>query len=190
MFQCGTLCSVTYRLSDDPGEKIALFLPLLLSCYFCGKHFYTMEQHANLTENVTQAVPFFMVANLQRSLDFYAGGLGFSLINQWIPRDHIEWCWLQLGGAALMLQEIRKNNSVKKYEDRIQGLGVSICFQCRDSLLLYHQFKEKKLNPAEPFVGNGLWVVIITDPDGYRLEFSSPTTVAEETRYSDYKASS
>ena len=149
-----------------------------------------MEQHANLTENVTQAVPFFMVANLQRSLDFYAGGLGFSLINQWIPRDHIEWCWLQLGGAALMLQEIRKNNSVKKYEDRIQGLGVSICFQCRDSLLLYHQFKEKKLNPAEPFVGNGLWVVIITDPDGYRLEFSSPTTVAEETRYSDYKASS
>jgi hypothetical protein len=30
-------------------------------------------------------------------------------------------------------------------------------------------------------VGNGLWVVPLTDPDGYRMEFSSPTDAPEET---------
>jgi hypothetical protein len=30
-------------------------------------------------------------------------------------------------------------------------------------------------------VGNGLWVVSFTDPDGYRIEFSSPTDAPEES---------
>jgi hypothetical protein len=32
-----------------------------------------------------------------------------------------------------------------------------------------------------PFVGNRLWVVPVTDPDGYHMEFSSPTDAAEDT---------
>lgn len=39
------------------------------------------------------------------------------------------------------------------------------------------------LTPRRPFVGNALWVVDITDPDGYRLEFESPTDMPEETEY-------
>jgi hypothetical protein len=31
-------------------------------------------------------------------------------------------------------------------------------------------------------VGNGLWVVSLTDPDGYRLDFESPTDAPEGTR--------
>lgn len=31
-----------------------------------------------------------------------------------------------------------------------------------------------------PFVGNGLWVVPVTDPDGYRMELESPTDAPEE----------
>ena len=30
------------------------------------------------------------------------------------------------------------------------------------------------------FVGNGLWVVPVTDPDGYRMEFESPTDARQE----------
>lgn len=33
-------------------------------------------------------------------------------------------------------------------------------------------------------MGNGLWVTSVQDPDGYRLDFESPTDVAEETVYS------
>ena len=36
---------------------------------------------------------------------------------------------------------------------------------------------------TRPFVGNGLWVTTVVDPDGYRLDFESPTEEAEETVY-------
>jgi lactoylglutathione lyase len=32
-----------------------------------------------------------------------------------------------------------------------------------------------------PFVGNRLWVVPLTDPDGYRIELASATDAAEES---------
>jgi lactoylglutathione lyase len=32
-----------------------------------------------------------------------------------------------------------------------------------------------------PSVGNHLWVVALTDPDGYRIEFSSPSDAPEES---------
>lgn len=34
---------------------------------------------------------------------------------------------------------------------------------------------------GRPCVGNGLWVVPLADPDGYRIEFSSPTDAPEES---------
>ncbi|HZU22292.1 MAG TPA: VOC family protein, partial [Terriglobales bacterium] len=65
--------------------------------------------------NVKQAVPFFGVADMEASLRFYIDGLGFKLKYQWIPgpdegnpEGKIKWCWLEIGEAALMLQEFRK----------------------------------------------------------------------------------
>jgi hypothetical protein len=36
----------------------------------------------------------------------------------------------------------------------------------------------------ETFVGNGLWVTFLSDPDGYKLEFASPTDVPEGRKLS------
>jgi lactoylglutathione lyase len=132
--------------------------------------------------NVQQAVPFFMVSNMESSLRFYVDGLAFQRTNQWIVDNKIRWCWLELGNAALMLQEYRPNSPLR---DQKLGQGASICFQCRDSIAIYHATRANGLNPRRPFVGNGLWVTSFIDPDGYRLDFSSPTTVPEETVYSD-----
>ena len=58
--------------------------------------------------NVRQAVPFFMVTDIEVSLRFYVNGLGFVVKNEWRPDKaggRIQWCWLELGNAALMLQE-------------------------------------------------------------------------------------
>jgi lactoylglutathione lyase len=131
--------------------------------------------------NVQQAVPFFWVANIEASLRFYVDGLGFQRTNQWIVDDKIRWCWLQLGRVALMLQEYRP----EKLPSNKQGEGVSICFQCKDALAIFHETITRGLTPKTPFVGNGLWVTMLTDPDGYKLEFASPTDVPEETVYSD-----
>jgi lactoylglutathione lyase len=133
--------------------------------------------------NIQLAVPFFMVSNMDASLQFYCDKLGFTVTNKWTPHGKIEWCWLQRDGVSLMLQEPRNKEQFNEAE---KGKGVSICFQCKDSLTLYHEFLEHNIEIKEPFVGNNMWVVCFTDPDGYRLDFESPTDVAEETKYSDW----
>jgi catechol 2,3-dioxygenase-like lactoylglutathione lyase family enzyme len=134
--------------------------------------------------NIRLAVPFFMVQDMETSLHFYVDKLGFKLTNQWTPRGKIEWCWLQREAVALMLQEPRKKDAFNA--DVPQGKGVSICFQCEDALALYHEFTARGIEIKEPFVGNNMWVVAFKDPDGYNLDFESPTDVAEETTYSDW----
>jgi lactoylglutathione lyase len=55
--------------------------------------------------NVKQAVPFFNVTDIDASLRFYVDGFGSVLTNQWVPEGRVRWCWLELGDAAVMLQE-------------------------------------------------------------------------------------
>jgi lactoylglutathione lyase len=47
---------------------------------------------------------------------------------------------------------------------------------------LYREFKSRGIQTRDrPSVGNHSWVVPVTDPDGYRMEFSSPTDAPEDT---------
>ena len=141
---------------------------------------------AKVEANVKQAVPFFMVANIQQSIDFYVNGLGFEMTNKWIPRGKIEWCWLQYGGAAVMLQEFPKQKrELLASEGKTLGVGVSICFQCEDALAIYREVKSRGIQAERPFVGNAMWVTSVSDPDGYKLFFESPTDAPEESLYSE-----
>jgi uncharacterized glyoxalase superfamily protein PhnB len=118
---------------------------------------------------------------MEASLHFYVEKLGFTKTLDWTPRGKIEWCRLQRDGVSLMLQEPR---SMEKFDQAgPAGNGVSICFQCQDALALYQEFREKGVEIREPFVGNNMWVVVFKDPDGYNLDFESPTNVPEETTY-------
>jgi lactoylglutathione lyase len=136
--------------------------------------------------NIKQAVPFFMVQDMETSLRFYIDGLGFTITNTWEPRGKIEWCWLQRDGVALMLQEPRRDIHPRQEHKEKVGNGVSICFQCEDAIALYHEFTQRGLKPKEPFVGNNMWVVCLEDTDGFNLDFESVTDVPEETKYSDW----
>jgi len=135
--------------------------------------------------NVKQSVPFFGVTNMERSLKFYVEGLGFAMRHSWIPDraedqpdGRIRWCWLERGGAALMLQEFLPQHR----PTQTLGTGVNVCFVCEDALALYREFKSRGIQTRQrPFVGNNMWVVPVTDPDGYRLEFESPTDAPEES---------
>src|SRR4030095_15854593 len=90
--------------------------------------------------NVTQSVPFFMVTNMERSLNFYVKGLGFELKMKWEPAGKIEWCWLQIGNASLMLQEYRMNPPAEKL-----GVGISVVFMCNDALKIYEEITSRGL---------------------------------------------
>ena len=55
---------------------------------------------------------------------------------------------------------------------------------CADAIAIYHDLIARELAANHPFVGNGLWVTSVRDPDGYQLDFESPTDVPEDTVYS------
>ena len=126
--------------------------------------------------NVKQAVPFFGVSSMDASLRFYLEGLGFVMKNKWIDDGKLRWCWLEIGEAALMLQEYRLEGNV--------GAGVSICFTCEDAIGIYREITARGIAAKRPFVGNGMWVVEVRDPDGYKLFFESATDAPEESELS------
>jgi lactoylglutathione lyase len=144
-----------------------------------------MSNPPTVSPNVKQAVPFFGVTNMEASLKFYVDGLGFKMKHSWIPdraEDYpdgrIRWCCLERDTVAIMLQEFLPT---RKPAETL-GMGVSVCFDCDDALALYREFKSRGVQTRKrPFVGNRLWVVPLADPDGYHIEFESPTDAPEES---------
>ncbi|MGH9421847.1 MAG: VOC family protein, partial [Thermoanaerobaculia bacterium] len=83
--------------------------------------------------NVKEVVPFLHITSMERSLRFYIDGLGFTMTNKWVVDGTIRWCWLTLGGASLMLQELHKPSS------ETMGVGFSLNFICEDALSIYRE---------------------------------------------------
>ena len=143
-----------------------------------------MPADAAVATNVRQAVPFFNVTDIEASLRFYVDGLGCVVTHQWVPEGRVRWCWLQLGDAALMLQEYWRDGRPAGAPAGPLGQGVSVCFMCADAIGIYRDLISRGVAAQRPFVGNGLWVTWVRDPDGYRLDFESPTDAPEETVFS------
>lgn len=144
-----------------------------------------MNQESKTEPNVRQAVPFFLVTNIEASVHYYVDGLGFKMTKEWIDQGKLRWCWLEVGSAALMLQEIWKEGPQATVPEAKLGVGVSICFICADALAIYSAVRQRGIQASKPFVGNGMWVTSLLDPDGYRIDFESLTDVPEETLFSE-----
>jgi lactoylglutathione lyase len=134
--------------------------------------------------NITEVVPFLRVADMSASIHFYVDGLDARIARRWEPDGELRWCRLELGSSALMLQTFGSGLRERASANQV-GLGVSLAFQCADAVALYHDFRSRGVEASDPTVGNGLWNTSVTDPDGYVLEFASPTDMPEETRLSD-----
>ncbi len=137
------------------------------------------------TPNLKQAVPFFAVADIARSVTYYVDGLGFTQTLEWAPEGQVRWCWLERDGVALMLQETSPDGHGVPVPSGKPGAGVTICVICEDALAFYREVTARGLQAARPFVGNHMWVTSLTDPDGYRLDFESLTDAPEESVYED-----
>ncbi len=136
---------------------------------------------------VTAVVPFLGVSDIERSVRYYVDGLGFTITKKWIDDGKLRWCWLERGDAALMLQEFWKDSHHSGQPDGELGQGMSLVFICDDAVAIYHDVSSRGLDASEPFVGNAMWNFSLSDPDGYRIEFESPTDTPEETKLSDVR---
>lgn len=140
---------------------------------------------ADTDASVKQAVPFLLVSDMEASLRFYVEGLGFEMTEKWIFDGTVRWCWLRRGGASLMLQDFRHEDGKTHVPADKLGVGVSIVFVCADALAIYREVTGRGLRAGRPFVGNGMWVTSLEDPNGYHIDFESCTHVPEETEYSE-----
>lgn len=135
--------------------------------------------------DLRQAVPFFKVADMDRSLAFYRDGLRFEMRNKWEVDGQLRWCWLARGEVALMLQQFPTEGHDSWRPDGKVGEGVSICIMCDDARAIYRELRSRAVDASLPFVGNSLWVTSVADPDGFRLDFESPAEEPEDTQYSE-----
>jgi lactoylglutathione lyase len=142
-----------------------------------------MNVEKNAEPNVQQAVPFFRVWDIQTSVRYYVDGLGFEMTKKWIDRGKLRWCWLERGGAAMMLQEIWKEGHHAWVPEGRLGEGVSVCFICQDALAIYREVSARGIQASRPLVLNGMWNTGLSDPDGYRIEFESYTDMPEGTAF-------
>ena len=143
-----------------------------------------MSMETKTEANLQQAVPFFGVRSIEESVRYYVEGLGFTMTKKWIPEGKLRWCWLEREGVALMLQEFWKEGHHAGAPEGKLGEGVTICVICQDALAFYREVTSRGIKAQRPFVGNGLWVTGVSDPDGYKLCFESPTDAPEESEYS------
>jgi len=144
-----------------------------------------MNVNSEAGKNLKQVVPFLGVTDMKRSVRFYIDSLGFTMKHQWTPEGKLRWCWLTRGGASIMLQEFVKQGHGGHRPEGVLGQGVSLCFQCEDAVTLYHEFRARGIEASEPFVGNSMWVTVLSDPDGYKLDFESVTDTPEDTKLSE-----
>lgn len=144
-----------------------------------------MKPEMHSETNVKKAVPLLAVSNIEESVRYYVNGLGFKMTKNWIDQGKLRWCWLQHGEAALMLQEFRKEGQDSWVPEGKVGEGVSICFICNDALSIYRDVTSRGIKASRPFVGNGMWVTSLLDPDGYRIEFESCTKEPEDSQFSE-----
>ena len=117
---------------------------------------------------ITQTVPLFDVADVERSIAFYIDGLGFELQDKWEQDDELRWCRVEHGDSALMLQKSQGETPANP------AGGLTPYFICEDAKAAHREFKALGVQVGAPFVGNNMDVFYFKDPDGYRLSFESP----------------
>ena len=122
-------------------------------------------------------IPEFSVSDINKSKEFYLS-LGFSIIYE---RVDDKFCFLELDGNQLMIEEVNENWNVGELEYPF-GRGINISMEVSDIDKLYDFVKEKQYPIFRDMqidsyqVGDRVYYdkqFLIQDLDGYLLRFIS-----------------
>ena len=122
-------------------------------------------------------IPELSVSDINKSKDFYLS-LGFSIVYE---RVDDKFCFLELDGNQLMIEEVNQNWNVEELEYPF-GRGINISMEVADIDKLYGFVKEKQYPIFRDMqidsyqVGDRVYhdkQFLIQDLDGYLLRFIS-----------------
>lgn len=120
--------------------------------------------------------PLIQVYDMQVSLSFYCGFLGFELIEKAGPEEDIGWVMLELNNTYLMLNtqyEMPDRPEEPDAARREAHRDTCFYFMCDDADDIYSQLVQK-LNISRPTLAPyGMKQLYMTDPDGYSICFQS-----------------
>jgi glyoxylase I family protein len=126
-----------------------------------------------------------LVFDMPTSLRFYRDVLGFEVVatNDDHAGDDVDWCYLRLGKAELMLNGMYEapERPVSPDQSRIAAHSdVCLYFGCPDVDGTYRHLRAKGVDVKAPTVARyGMRQLYVLDPDGYNLCFQWEATVAE-----------
>ena len=121
-------------------------------------------------------IPELSVSNIENSKQFYLS-LGFSILYE---RVEDKFCFLELDGCQLMIEEINDNWNTGKLEYPY-GRGMNISMEVKDIDSIYYKVKEKAYPIFQDMQVDKYQVddkvyfdkeFLIQDPDGYLLRFT------------------
>ena len=122
-------------------------------------------------------IPELSVSNIENSKQFYLS-LGFSILYE---RVEDKFCFLELDGCQLMIEEINDNWNTGKLEYPY-GRGMNISMEVKDIDSIYYKVKEKAYPIFQDMQVDKYQVddkvyfdneFLIQDVDGYLLRFVS-----------------
>lgn len=123
-------------------------------------------------------VPELYCSNIEKTLSFYVGTLGFKILYQ---RLEEKFAYLQKGNAEMMFEEIGLGrNWITETIEHPYGRGINFQIEVENVDELYNSIKENSIEIFMPIedkwyqkddmrVGNRQFIV--QDPDGYLLRF-------------------
>lgn len=119
--------------------------------------------------------PFFIVADVNNSTDFYVNKLGFEVLFKGLEGDPF-FAMLGRGPATLMLKAIAKDIKPVPNYTRHEWASWDAYVSADDPDALFEEFKSNDVTFRQPLLnnGDGLRGFEVLDADGYVLFFGKP----------------
>ena len=105
---------------------------------------------AAVSVQVHEVVPFLHPSSMVAAPAFYRGVLGLRIALCWPSSDDIRWCRLELGNAAIMLEEETRRHSAPARAAGRLGEGLSLTFTCSNALAVYDTATAAACRPRSP----------------------------------------
>lgn len=138
-----------------------------------------MARRVQHKQTARKLIPSLGVSDIDRSVGFYRQFFGFRVVDSYEVEGHMAWCWLQVGGADLMLQQLSADQQITLNP----AIGQSWCIYIRpDDLGGLHAQLARAGFPVSEIsrTSYGASEFFLSDPDGYELWISVPAGNGED----------